>query len=64
MSIASGTTGYANALEVLGAKPYAAQFLKDIMGIPTSSVTMNYTPGTDVDLIVTITDAWANSNPM
>ena len=64
VSIAGGTTGYANALEVLGAKPYAAQFLKDIMSIPTSSITMNYTPGSDVDLVVTITDAWANSNPM
>lgn len=64
VSIAGGTTGYANALEVRGAKPYAAQFLKDIMAIPTSSITMNYTPGSDVDLIVTITDAWANSNPM
>ncbi len=64
VSIAGGTTGYANALEIRGSTPYAAQFLKDIMGIPTSSVTMNYTPGSDVDLIVTITDAWANSNPM
>lgn len=63
-SIAQGTTGYANALEIRNAKPYAAQFLKDIMSIPTSSVTMNYSPGTDVDLVVTITDAWANSNPM
>ncbi|MBQ6521090.1 MAG: LCP family protein [Anaerolineaceae bacterium] len=63
-SIAQGTTGYANSLEIRNAKPYAAQFLKEVMSIPTSAVTMNFTPGTDVDLVVTITDAWANSNPM
>ena len=64
VSIAAGTSSYANALEIRGGAPYTAKFLKDLMSIPTSSVTMNYTPGSDVDLVVTITDAWANSNPM
>ena len=64
VSIAAGTSSYANALEIRGGAPYTAKFLKDLMNIPTSSVTMNYTPGSDVDLVVTITDAWANSNPM
>ena len=64
VSIAAGTSSYANALEIRGGAPYTAKFLKDLMSIPTSSVTMNYVPGSDVDLVVTITDAWANSNPM
>lgn len=64
VSIASGTSSYANALEIRKGTPYTAKFLKDLMSIPTSSVTLNYDPGSDVDLVLTITDAWANSNPM
>lgn len=64
VSIASGTSSYANALEIRKGAPYTAKFLKDLMSIPTSSVTLNYDPGSDVDLVLTITDAWANSNPM
>ena len=64
VSIAGGTTGYYNALDIRGAKPYAAKYLQTLMAIPTSAVTMNYDPASDVDLVVTITDAWASANPM
>ncbi len=63
-AIAAGTTGAYNALEIRTGKPYTAQFLVDLMSIPTGSITMNYDPSSDVDLVLTITDAWANSNPM
>ncbi len=58
-SIGSGTTGAYNALEIRKGTPYTAQFLVDLMSIPTGAVTMNYDPGSDVDLVLTITDAWA-----
>ena len=64
VSIAGGTTGYYNSLEVRDGTPYTAKYLKDLMNIPTSAVTWNYDPASDVDLVLTITDAWANSNPM
>ena len=63
-AIAAGTTGAYNALEIRTGKPYTAQFLVDLMSIPTGAITMNYDPSSDVDLVLTITDAWANSNPM
>ncbi len=63
-SIAAGTTAAYNALEIRTGKPYTAKFLADLMSIPTGAVTMNYDPSSDVDLVLTITDAWANSNPM
>ena len=64
VSIAGGSTGYYNSLEIRNGTPYTAAFLQNMMNIPTSAVTLNYNPGTDVDLVLTITDAWANSNPM
>ncbi len=63
-SIAAGNTGPYNSLEVRKGKPYTAQFLVDLMGIPTGAISMNYDPASDVDLVLTITDSWANSNPM
>ena len=64
VSIAAGSTGYYNSLEIRDGAPYTAAYLQGLMNIPTSAVTMNYDPSSDVDLVVTITDAWANSNPM
>ncbi len=63
-SIMQGSSSYANALEIRNGTPYTAQFLKDLMGISTSYVRLNYTPGSDTDLVLTITDAWANNNTM
>jgi hypothetical protein len=63
-SIGQAANSYTNSLEVKRGKPFTAQFIKDIMSIPTEAVSMNYEPGGTVDLVVTITDAWANSNPM
>ena len=60
MSIAAGSTGYYNALEIKNGKPYTANYLKNLMGIPTSAITLNYDPSAGTDLILTITDAWAN----
>lgn len=64
VSIAAGSTGYSNALDIRGSTPYTAKFLKNLMNIPTAAVTMNYDPAAGTDLVLTITDAWANSNPM
>lgn len=63
-SIGQAANSYTNSLEIVDGKPFTAQFIKDLMSIPTEAVTMNYQPGGSVDLVVTITDAWANSNPM
>ena len=60
ISIAAGATGYYNALEIKTGKPYTAKFLAETMAIPTSAVTLNYDPSSDADLILTITDDWAN----
>lgn len=60
VSIAAGSTGYYNALEIKTGKPYTAKFLQNLMGIPTAAVSLNYDPASDVDLVLTITDDWAN----
>lgn len=60
VSIAAGATSYYNALEIKTGKPYTAKFLQNIMAIPTSAVSLNFDPASDVDLILTITDEWAN----
>lgn len=64
VSIGTGSTSAYNSLEIRTGTPYTAQFLADLMSIPTGAVTMNYDPGSDVDLILTITDAWANAGIM
>lgn len=63
-SIGAGSTGAYNALEIRKGTPYTAKFLTELMSIPTGAVTMNYDPGSDVDLILTITDSWANAGIM
>ncbi len=63
-SIGAGSTGAYNALEIRKGTPYTAKFLQELMSIPTGAVTMNYDPGSDVDLILTITDSWANAGIM
>ncbi len=60
VSIASGATSYYNSLEIKNGKPYSAKLLQDTMAIPTSAVTFNYDPSAGVDLVLTITDDWAN----
>lgn len=64
VSIGQGGQGTYNALEIRTGAPYTGKFLQQLMSIPTGAVTMNYDPSSDVDLILTITDAWAYSNPM
>ena len=56
--------GSYNALEIRTGKPYTAKFLSDLMSIPTANVTLNYDPASDVDLILSITDSWANAGIM
>ncbi|MBQ6508166.1 MAG: LCP family protein [Flexilinea sp.] len=63
-SIGTAGSGVYNALEIRTGKPYTAKFLSNLMSIPTGNVTLNYDPGSDVDLILTITDAWANAGIM
>ncbi len=63
-SVGQGSNSYTNSLEILKGKPNTAKFLANLMGIPSNAITMNYQPGSSVDLVLTITDAWANSNPM
>ena len=60
-SIASGTRSYTNTMVISNGKPYTAQFLKDIMGIPVSGVTMKYDPYSGTDLTINITDSWCNA---
>lgn len=55
---------YANGLEIITGKPFTGKFLKTVMNIPIEAVRMNFDPYSDIDLVVTITDAWANNNPM
>ena len=52
------------SLEILDGKPNTAKFIKEQMQIPTSAVKMNYDPYNDVDMIITISSAWAASNTM
>ncbi len=63
-SIGQGNNSYTNTLEIINGKPFTAKCLADIMAIPPNAITLNYQPGNPVDLVVTITDAWVNSNPM
>ena len=63
-SIGTGSTGAYNSLEIRKGTPYTAKFLTELMSIPTGAVTMNYDPNSDVDLVLTITDAWANAGIM
>ncbi len=63
-STGQGSNSYTNSIEINNGKPFTAQFLKDLMGIPTNAITMNYTPNSGSDITLTITDAWVNSNPM
>ena len=63
-SIGTGSTGAYNSLEIRKGTPYTAKFLTELMSIPTGAITMNYDPNSDVDLVLTITDAWANAGIM
>ena len=63
-SIGTGSTGAYNSLEIRKGTPYTAKFLTELMSIPTGAITMNYDPNSDVDLVLTITDAWANAGSM
>ena len=63
-SIGTAGIGTYNALEIRTGKPYTAKFLTDVMSIPTGNISLNYDPGSDVDLVLTITDAWANAGIM
>ena len=63
-SIGTGSTGAYNSLEIRKGTPYTAKFLTELMSIPTGAITMNYDPKSDVDLVLTITDAWANAGIM
>ena len=60
VSVASGATGYYNSLEIKTGKPYSAKYLQNIMAIPTSAISLNYDPTSGADLVLTITDDWAN----
>ena len=59
-----GANSAYNSLEINSGKPFTAKFLTELMAIPTGAITMNYIPNNGVDLVLTITDAWAANNPM
>ena len=63
-SIGQAANSYTNSLVINKGKPFTAKFLADLMAIPTAAITMDYQPDAASDLVLTITDAWANSNPM
>ena len=64
VSIGTGGQAVYNSLDIRNGAPYTAKFLSNIMSIPTSAVTMNYDPSSDVDLVLTISDSWANAGIM
>ncbi len=58
------TNSYANGLEIFTGKPFTGKFLKSVLQVPVEFTKINYDPYSSVDFVVTITDAWANNNPM
>lgn len=55
---------YANSMTIITGKPFTGKFLQNVMNIPTEAVTLKYDPNSDIDFVITITDAWAQNNPM
>ncbi len=55
---------YANGLEIITGKPFTGKFLRSVLNVPIEFVRMSYDPNSSIDFVVTITDAWANNNPM
>lgn len=58
------TNSYANGLEIFTGKPFTGKFLKSVLQVPVEFTKLTYDPYNSVDFVVTITDAWANNNPM
>ena len=61
VSIAAGSYGYTNTMTISTGKPYTAQFLKEMMNIPTSGVSLKYDPAAGTDLFINLTDSWCNA---
>lgn len=64
VSVGQGSGGNNCSLTIKTGKPYTAQFFVDTMRIPTTSISLDYDPNADADLILNITDDWAYDNPM
>ena len=60
----SSDLSYANGLEIITGKPFTGKFLRSVLNVPIEFVRMSYDPNSSIDFVVTITDAWANNNPM
>ncbi len=55
----AGTTMY-----IYGNTPYTAAYLADMMNIPTVNVISQFTPDTQVDILIILGNDWANNNPL
>lgn len=64
VSVGSGSANAYNTMDIKKGCPYTARFFSQLMQIPTGAITMNYDPASEADIVLTITDAWANNNTM
>ena len=64
VSTGTGAAVSGNTMEIKRGKPYTALYFAELMQIPTASITMNYDEYSYVDIVLTISDAWANNNIM
>ena len=53
-----------NSLDIRTSTPYTAKFLANLMGIQSNAITLNYDPNSEIDMVLTISDSWANSGVM
>ena len=63
-SIGQGGMAAYNSLDIRNSTPYTAKFLANLMGIQSNAITLNYDPNSEIDMVLTISDAWANSGVM
>jgi len=51
-------------IQILSGKPYTSLYLAQMMNLPSTNIINDYTPDSQVDIIVTLGEDWASSNPM
>ncbi len=56
-------TTYTKIIDYTG-KPYTDRFLVDLMSITPYSISLQYDPNSQVDVLVILGDDWAGNNPM
>ena len=56
-------TTYTRIIDYTG-NPYAMQYLVDLMSITPYSISIDYDPTSEVDIVIVLGDDWAADNPM